>query len=91
MARSKLTLSVEPKINETAKSYARENNISVSELFRNFIKDVSQKKNPVLEKYKDLEISPDILALGGILKGKYADDVDYREAKYEYLKEKYNL
>ncbi len=49
------------------------------------------KKDSILEKFKGNPIHPDILALTGILKGKYADNMDYRAMKYEYLKEKYNL
>jgi hypothetical protein len=94
MAHSKLTLSMEPEYIEMAKSYAEENNTSVSKLFKNYIKEVSQKrpkKNSVLEKFKDRPIHPDILALTGILKGKYPDGMDYKDMKYEYFKEKYDL
>jgi len=38
-----------------------------------------------------LEIPDDIKFLTGILKGKYPDDMDYKDMKYEYLKEKYDL
>lgn len=94
MGQSKLTLSMEPEIIEKAKSYAAENNISVSKLVKNLLKDVlkkNAKKDPILEKFKDTKISPEILALTGILKGKYPDDMDYKDMKYEYLKEKYGL
>jgi|GEM_PF-386773 len=94
MANSKLTLSMEPEFIEMAKSYASENNTSVSKLFKNFIKDVSKKtpkSNSVLEKFKHNPIHPDILALTGILKGKYPENMDYKEMKYEYFKEKYDL
>lgn len=49
------------------------------------------KEYLVLGKFKDNPIHPDILALTGILKGKYPDDMDYKGMKYEYLKKKYNL
>ncbi|MDP9046710.1 MAG: DUF6364 family protein [Bacteroidota bacterium] len=94
MGQSKLTLSMEPEIIEKAKIYAAENNISVSKLVKNLLKDTLKKgakKDPILEKFKDTIISPEILALTGILKGKYPEDMDYRDMKYEYLKEKYGL
>ena len=94
MANSKLTLSMEPEFIEMAKSYASENNISVSKLFKNFIKDVSKKepqKDSVLDKFKDNPIHPDILALTGILKGKYPEGTSYDDMRYEYFKERYDL
>jgi hypothetical protein len=94
MANSKLTLSIEPEFIEMAKSYALENNISVSKLFKNFIEDVAKKtptENSVLEKFKDNPIHPDILALTGILKSKYPDNMTYDDMKYEYFKDRYGL
>jgi hypothetical protein len=58
------------------------------------MKEISQKKQQrdlILDKFKDLEISPDILALRGIIKGKYPDDFDYREARYNHLNKKHDL
>jgi len=94
MAASKLTLSADKDTIQLAKTIASEDNISVSKLFKTLINEVAKKRNkrnPILEKFKDTEISPDILALSGILKGKYPDDMDYKDMKYEYLKEKYDL
>ena len=94
MANSKLTLSMEPEYIEMAKSYAEENNTSVSKLFKNFIKEVSKKKpqkDSVLEKFKDHPIHPDVLALTGILKGKYPDGTTYDDMRYEYFRDRYDL
>lgn len=94
MAQSKLTLSMEPEIIEMAKSYAAKNKISVSKLVKNLITEVSRKsakKDPFLEKLKSEAISPQILALSGILKGKCPEDVDYREAYREHQMEKNGL
>ena len=66
----------------------------MSKLFKSLITEIDKKrkkKNPVLEKFKDTKIDPEILALKGILKGKYPDDITLWDAKYEYLKEKYDL
>jgi predicted MPP superfamily phosphohydrolase len=94
MATVKLTLSSDEDTVLLAKSIASEDNISVSKLFKTLINELAKKRNkkdPLLEKYKDLEIPADILALTGILKGKVSDDINIRDAKYEYLKEKYDL
>ena len=94
MGQSKLTLSMEPEFIEMAKSYASENNTSVSKLFKRFIKDIykkKQRKDSVLDKFKNNPIHPDILSLTGILKGKVPDDVNLWDAKFEYLKKKYDL
>ncbi|HWZ13699.1 MAG TPA: DUF6364 family protein [Mucilaginibacter sp.] len=85
---------MEPEIIERAKSYAAENNISVSKLVKNLLKDVlkkNAKKDPILEKFKDTKISPEILALTGILKGKYSEDFDYRDAYREHLSKKHGI
>lgn len=91
---TKLTLSADRDVIELAKSIASEDNISVSKLFKTLITDLAkkrEKKNTVLEKYKDVVISDDIKALTGILKGKYPDDITLWEAKYQGLKEDYDL
>lgn len=94
MATSKLTLSVQSDTIERAKQYARRNHTSLSKIVQKLLNDIAREeveKDPLLEKFKHLEISPDIKALTGILKGKYPDDITLWDAKYEYLKEKYDL
>ena len=94
MNQSKLTLSMEPEYIEMAKNYAAENHTSVSKLFKNFIKEKAAKKentDPLLEKFKNNPIHPDILALTGILKGKYPEDYNYDDMKWEYFKDRHGL
>jgi len=94
MAASKLTLSADKDTIRLAKTIAAEDNVSVSKLFKTLINEVAKKrkkKDPILEKYKDVKLSDDILFLTGILKGKVPDDVNYKDLKYEYLKDKYGL
>jgi hypothetical protein len=94
MAASKLTLSADKDTIRLAKTIASEDNVSVSKLFKTLINEVAKKrkkKDPLLEKYKNVKVSDDILFLTGILKGKYPDDMDYKDMKYEYLKDKYGL
>lgn len=52
---------------------------------------ITEVYDPLLEKLKTVELSDEIKALTGVLKGKYPDDADIKDLKYEYLKEKYNL
>ncbi len=85
---------MEPEYIEMAKTYAAKHNISVSKLFKSFVKEklaAEPMTDPLLEKYKDVKISDKILSLSGILKGKYPDDMDYKDMRYEYLKDKYGL
>lgn len=94
MATTKLTLSSDESTVELAKRIAANNNISVSKLFKKLITEFSKKeikKDPLLEKYEQIEFSDDIKALSGILKGKYPDNINLWDAKYEYLKEKHDL
>jgi hypothetical protein len=92
MAISKLTLSADQDTIELAKSLASEDNISVSKLFKTLIIDFAKKRNkkdPILEKYKDVEMPQWIkdLTIGGKYDSSKSDD----DIKYEYLKEKYGL
>jgi hypothetical protein len=89
MAAQKLTLSIEPDVIDKAKLYAKQKHTSISKLVQNYLKDISAKNTDIL--IPENEIPEDILKLTGILKGKVADDIDIWEAKYEYLKEKYDL
>ena len=94
MATVKLTLSVDKDTIQTAKRVALESNMSVSKLFKKLITEVDKKKgkkDSLLEKLKSYEIPDDIKSLTGILKGKFPDDMDYKQMRYEYLKEKYDL
>jgi len=94
MAQSKLTLSMEPEYIEMAKSYAAEKNISVSKLVKNLIQEVSKKRDindAFLEKLRNEPVSPKVQALTGIIKGKYPDNFDYRDAYREHLSKKHGL
>jgi len=93
---AKLTLSIEPDKIVKAKNYASRHNTSISKMVSDFLSAVTEKdeidtEDPFLKKLEGLHISDDIKALSGILKGKYPDDITLWDAKYEYLKEKYDL
>ncbi|MCF8451762.1 MAG: DUF6364 family protein [Pedobacter sp.] len=86
MANTKLTLSMEPEVVYRAKEYAKKRHISLSKLIQDYLDQLSKyKPDP------DNEIDSDILELTGILKGKISDDLDLKEARYQYLKHKHGL
>jgi len=92
MATSKLTLSADKDTIQLAKTIASEDNISVSRLFKTLINEVAKKRkkqSPVLEKYKDVEMPEWIKNLTGVAKDE--PGMNYKDMKYEYLKEKYGL
>jgi hypothetical protein len=43
------------------------------------------------ERQKNIEIPENIKLLSGILEGKFPENVNVWDAKYEYMKERYNL
>lgn len=92
MATAKLTLSADRDTIELAKNLASEDNISVSKLFKTLVNDLAKKrkkKDPILEKYKDVEMPQWIKDLTGVVK---ADPtMSYDDMKYAYFKEKYDL
>jgi hypothetical protein len=95
MATIKLTLSVKPDSLSLVKKYAKRKHTSVSKIVQQLFDGIAEEENhienEVLAKYKNTEISDNIKALTGILKGKVPDDINLWDAKYEYLKEKYDL
>lgn len=94
MESTKLTLNVNSHSLPAVKAYAKRQHTSVSKLVQRLFDEIVEKEakeDPLLEKLKHIELSDDIKALSGILKGKVPDDINIWDAKYEYLKEKYDL
>ena len=84
MASTKLTLSMEPEIVNRGKQYAKKVQKSLFRLIQDFLNEVSKNK-PEAED----NISADVLSITGILKDKFPNEVDLKEVRYQYLKEKY--
>jgi len=79
-------------IKTMANLYAPQNNVVADYETQYLInKKPDEPVDPFLEKIKKIKISDDLKSLTGILKGAYPDDMDYKDMKYEYLKEKYGL
>ncbi|UCS91949.1 hypothetical protein KZP23_14585 [Echinicola marina] len=74
----KLTLSLDQNIIERAKIYARSNNISVSKLIEAYLNSLTTKSN-------DIEITPLVESLSGVINLPDNDQKDYTD----YLMDKY--
>lgn len=78
----KLTLSLNSTIIETAKRYAKSNNISLSKLIESYLGSLTQKKEE-----EELEITPLVKSLSGVIS--LDDNFDEKEEYTQYLIEKY--
>ncbi len=91
----KLTLSIEPDKIAKAKIYASKHNTSISKIVSDFLTDITAKEeikeDRFLEKLKQMEVPDWIKSLSVKPKVNLPDNADYKEMKYEYLKEKYGL
>lgn len=77
----KLTLSLDQKLIEKAKAYAKSNNTSLSRLIESYLTVVVQYSNP------DHGNTPIVNSLIGVIE--LPDDVDEKEIYTEYLIEKH--
>jgi len=79
---SKLTLKLNKRSIDRAKRYAHRNKQSLSAIVENYFNLITEK-----ESMDDIEISPNVLELSGIIK--LNDDLDLREVYGKHLEEKY--
>lgn len=79
---TKLTLTIEQKIIERAKEYAKDENRSLSDIIENYLKLLTDKK---LDKRDDL--SPVVESLRGSFKP--PKDFDYKKELQDRLEKKY--
>lgn len=79
---SKLTLSVDKNLSERAKRYARSQGRSLSDLVESYFKILTSDQEP-----SDLELSPKIKSLKGVLKVDV--DFDYKQELSDALSKKY--
>ena len=79
---TKLTLNIDKDIIEEAKSYAKENNVSLSKLIENYLNSLTNKRD-----IESKKVTPLVESLTGVIPS-LQDDVrdDYRN----YLYEKYS-
>ncbi|GAA4241122.1 DUF6364 family protein [Winogradskyella damuponensis] len=77
----KLTLSLDKTIIESAKNYAKSNNISLSKLIESYLTTLTNRKK------NDAEITPLVESLSGVIS--LDKDFDVKDAYTDYLIEKY--
>jgi len=78
---TKLTLSLDKGVIEQAKSYAKDNSVSLSKLIENYLNSLTSKKE------KESKVSPLVESLTGVIPSDHVDDKkDYRD----YITEKYS-
>ncbi len=80
---TKLTLTIEQKIIERAKSYAKGKNRSLSDIIENYLKILTQEER----KQKKNKLSPIVESLKGSFK--MPKDMDYKKELGKRLEEKY--
>lgn len=77
----KLTLSLNGNIIETAKHYAKSNNISLSKLIESYLGTLTKSEK------KENKITPLVKSLSGVIS--IEDDLDIKDEYALYLMEKY--
>jgi hypothetical protein len=77
----KLTLSLDKTVIESAKNYAKSNNISLSKLIESYLTTLTKHEK------KSLEITPLVQSLSGVIS--LDKDYDVKDAYTDYLIEKY--
>lgn len=77
----KLTLSLNENIIETAKHYAKSNNISLSKLIESYLGTLTKQEK------KGTEITPLVKSLSGVIS--IDNDLDIKDEYAQYLMEKY--
>ena len=76
---TKLTLNIDKSIIEDAKSYAKENKVSLSKLIENYLSSLTKSSE------KESKISPLVESLTGVI----SPNIDERKSYRDYLSEKY--
>ena len=77
----KLTLSLDKSIIESAKNYAKSNNISLSKLIESYLASLTKRKKSTTE------VTPLVESLSGVIN--LDKDFDAKDAYTDYLIEKY--
>jgi len=78
---TKLTLNIDQNIIEEAKSYAKNNSVSLSKLIENYLLSITAKDS------KKTKISPLVESLTGVIS---LEDTDYKKEYANFLSKKYS-
>ena len=76
-----MTLSLDKSVIESAKNYAKSNNISLSKLIESYLTTLTKRKR------NSTEITPLVESLSGVIN--LDEDFDVKDAYTDYLIEKY--
>ena len=82
---TKLTLTIEKEVIETAKEYAKEKGQSLSEMVENYFKIITVDRRSL----KENQLSPKVSKLRGIIKTD--EQIDYKQILAEELSKKYGV
>lgn len=78
---TKLTLSLNKDIIESAKDYAKNRKVSLSQLIENYLNSLTKKEDKITK------VSPLVESLTGIIP---SEDSNYKNDYYDYLNKKYS-
>lgn len=78
---TKLTLNLDKGVIEQAKSYAKNNRVSLSKLIENYLNSLTKSPD------KNANVSPLVESLTGVIP---AESNDYKKDYNDYLSEKYS-
>jgi hypothetical protein len=82
---TKLTLNINKRVVKRAKEVAKLKGKSLSSLVENYLKILGNAQS----NQDEVNISPRLKSLAGILKEKYSPDFDYKDVVAEHLIDKY--
>ncbi|MFY7938223.1 MAG: DUF6364 family protein [Flavobacterium sp.] len=78
---TKLTLNIDQNVIEEAKTYAKNNSVSLSKLIENYLFSLTKKNNPTTK------VSPLVENLTGVIS---LESDDYKKEYADYLAKKYS-
>ncbi len=79
---TKLTLNLNKHIIESAKDYAKNHQVSLSQLVENYLNSLTKKNE------KEIRVSPLVESLTGVIPGD--EETDSKKDYYDYLNKKYS-
>lgn len=86
------TISIDPNLYKGAELYAKLHNISIKSLVEKALLNILGQENNSFELKKEADLSPEVKSLIGIAKpSSPKEDINGRDARMEYLNEKYAL
>lgn len=86
------TITIDPHIWKGAETYARLHNISLEKLIEKALASIMRNDKEAFRIKQEEELSPEIRSLIGAVKSPSQNtDIDGKEARMEYIQQKYGL